>query len=118
MSNISRGFTSHHTGTVPLCSTTGLTLSIERTSISRSLRRAGTDSYTDARVRLRHDVRGEHVRTIMLPAPIVTAAAFAPFGVLPPDEGDGQPTADLEFALDDGWVNFIEHDIDEIEVVD
>jgi Ureidoglycolate lyase len=58
------------------------------------------------------------VRTIELPAPLVTAAAFAPFGVLPPDEGDGEPTADLDFVLDDGWVNYIEHGLDEIEVVD
>jgi ureidoglycolate hydrolase len=43
--------------------------------------------------------------------------AFAPFGVLPPDEGDA-PTADLEFRLDDGWVNFIGHTLDELDVVD
>ena len=46
----------------------------------------------------------------------MTAEAFAPFGVLPPDEGDGHPTADLEFLLDDGWVNYIGHTLDEIEV--
>src|SRR5205085_9547874 len=34
MSNISRGDTSHQTGTVPLCSMTGATSSIDRTSIS------------------------------------------------------------------------------------
>jgi hypothetical protein len=45
-----------------------------------------------------------------------TPASFAPFGVLPPDEGDGGPTADLEFLEGDGWVNFIAHDIGEIEV--
>src|SRR3954471_10114805 len=33
MSFISRGLTSHHTGTVPLCSTTGATSSIDRTSM-------------------------------------------------------------------------------------
>ena len=42
--------------------------------------------------------------------------SFAPFGVIPPDEGDGNPTADLEFTRDDGWVNFIGHTLDEIEV--
>ena len=36
MSFISRGFTSHHTGTVPLCSTTGATSSIDRTSMDPS----------------------------------------------------------------------------------
>src|SRR4051794_40686319 len=34
MSYISRGLNSHHTGTVPLCSTTGCTSSIDRTSTS------------------------------------------------------------------------------------
>ena len=29
-----------------------------------------------------------------------TARRFAPFGVLPPDEGDGHPTADLEFLCE------------------
>ena len=29
----------------------------------------------------------------------LTRAEFAPFGVLPPYEGDGQPTADLEFQI-------------------
>jgi hypothetical protein len=47
---------------------------------------------------------------------VPTRASFAPFGVLPPDEGDGNPTADLEFLLDDGWVNYIGHAIHEIEV--
>jgi hypothetical protein len=47
-----------------------------------------------------------------------TRDSFAPFGVLPPDEGDGQPTADLEFLLNDGWVNYIGHTLDEIEVRD
>ena len=48
----------------------------------------------------------------------MTAEAFAPFGVLPPVEGDGNPTADLVFTRDDGWVNYIGHTLDEIEVVD
>ena len=54
------------------------------------------------------------------PTPVVrealplTRAEFAPFGVLPPYEGDGQPTADLEFLLDDGWVNYIAHSLDEL----
>ena len=38
--------------------------------------------------------------------------------MLPPDEGDGNPTADLEFLRDDGWVNFIGHTLDEIDVRD
>jgi hypothetical protein len=45
-----------------------------------------------------------------------TEASFAPYGVLPPFEGDGHPTADLEFVLNDGWVNYIGHTLDEIEV--
>ena len=44
--------------------------------------------------------------------------SFAPYGVIPPDEGDGNPTADLVFRCDDGWVNFIGHTLDEIEVRD
>ena len=59
-----------------------------------------------------------NLRTIQLTPEPVTAEAFAPFGVLPPDEGDGKQTADLEFTLDDGWVNYIEHTLDEIEVVE
>ena len=35
-----------------------------------------------------------------------------------PIEGDGNPTADLEFLWNDGWVNFIGHTLDEIEVRD
>jgi ureidoglycolate hydrolase len=58
------------------------------------------------------------VRTIELIARPVAPDAFAPFGVLPPDEGDGRPTADLEFLLDDGWVNYIAHALDEIVVDD
>ena len=58
------------------------------------------------------------MRTISLDAEPVTAEAFARFGVLPPDEGDGRPTADLEFLNDDGWVNYIGHSLDEVEVVD
>jgi ureidoglycolate hydrolase len=53
-----------------------------------------------------------------LEAVAATRDAFAPFGVLPPDEGDGAPTADLEFLLNDGWVNYIAHSLDEIPVVD
>jgi ureidoglycolate hydrolase len=58
------------------------------------------------------------VKTIRLDLAPVTAAAFAPFGVLPPDEGDGHATADLEFVKNDGWVNYIAHSLDEIEVTD
>ena len=54
----------------------------------------------------------------VLRAEPVTAEAFAPFGVLPPEEGDGRPTADLEFLANDGWVNYIGHRLDEVEVVD
>lgn len=50
------------------------------------------------------------------PAP-VNGEAFAPFGVVPGDEGVA-PTADLEFRLNDGWVNYIGHTLDEIDVVD
>jgi len=51
---------------------------------------------------------------VRLEAQRLTRAAFAPFGVLPPVEGDGHPTADLEFLRDDGWVNYIEHSLDEL----
>jgi ureidoglycolate hydrolase len=57
-------------------------------------------------------------RTIELRPMPVTAESFAPYGALPPDEGDGNPTADLEFLLDDGWVNYIGHSLDEIDVVE
>jgi ureidoglycolate hydrolase len=53
-----------------------------------------------------------------LDAAPVTRAGFARFGVLPPDEGDGNPTADLEFVLADGWVNYISHSLSEIDVRD
>ncbi len=58
------------------------------------------------------------MRTIPLPLVPVTADAFARFGVLPPDEGDGRATADLEFTRADGWVNYIGHTLAEIDVVD
>ncbi len=47
-----------------------------------------------------------------------TRESFAPFGVVPPEENDGNPTADLEFLWNDGSVNFIGHTLDELEVVD
>ena len=56
------------------------------------------------------------MKTIRLDLEPVTAAAFAPFGALPPDEGDGHATADLEFLQHDGWVNYIAHSLDEITV--
>jgi ureidoglycolate hydrolase len=56
------------------------------------------------------------MRTVTLTPITATRDSFAPFGVLPPDEGDGQPTADLEFLLHDGWVNYIGHTLDEIEL--
>ena len=55
-------------------------------------------------------------RTVELKPGAATIESFAPYGVLPPDEGDGNPTADLEFLLHDGWVNYIGHSLDEIEV--
>jgi ureidoglycolate hydrolase len=58
------------------------------------------------------------MRVLPLSAEPVTAEGFAPFGILPPDEGDGRPTADLEFTRADGWVNYIGHALDEIDVVD
>jgi ureidoglycolate hydrolase len=58
------------------------------------------------------------VRIVELRAELPTPTSFAPFGVLPPDEGDGQPTADLQFLLNDGWVNYISHSLDEIDVRD
>ena len=57
-------------------------------------------------------------RTIELRPEPATRESFAPFGVIPPFEGDGNPTADLEFLANDGWVNFIGHTLDEIEVRD
>jgi ureidoglycolate hydrolase len=58
------------------------------------------------------------MRSVTLEPIEATATSFAPFGVLPPDEGDGRPTADLEFLQNDGWVNYIGHSLDEIEVKD
>jgi len=45
----------------------------------------------------------------------LTADGFAPFGVLPSDEGGPGPSADLVFTLADGWVNFIGHEASEVE---
>jgi ureidoglycolate hydrolase len=56
------------------------------------------------------------MRTVMLEPVAATIESFAPYGVIPPVEGDGNPTADLEFLLDDGWVNWIGHTLGEIEV--
>src|SRR4051812_22507165 len=58
------------------------------------------------------------MRSITLEPIPATIESFAPYGVLPPDEGDGNPTADLEFLLNDGWVNYIGHSLDEIDVRD
>jgi len=58
------------------------------------------------------------MRTVTLQPIAATVESFAPYGALPPDEGDGKPTADLEFLLNDGWVNYIAHSLDEIEVRD
>jgi len=57
-------------------------------------------------------------KTVELVPIEATIESFAPYGVLPPFEGDGKPTADLEFLLNDGWVNFIGHTLDELDVVD
>ncbi len=56
------------------------------------------------------------MRSVTLEPIEATIESFAPYGALPPDEGDGGPTADLEFLLNDGWVNFIGHSLDEIDV--
>jgi ureidoglycolate hydrolase len=56
------------------------------------------------------------VRTIELTVEPATRESFAAYGVIPPFEGDGQPTADLVFTRNDGWVNFIGHRLDEIDV--
>ena len=56
------------------------------------------------------------MRTVRLDAQPATRESFAPFGTLPPDENDGNPTADLVFTRDDGWVNFIGHTLAEVEV--
>jgi ureidoglycolate hydrolase len=60
---------------------------------------------------------GEPETITLTPEP-PTPESFAPYGVLPPDEGDGAPTADLEFRLNDGWVNYIGHTLDEVDVHD
>ncbi len=57
-------------------------------------------------------------RTIELTPEPATREMFAPYGVIPPLEGDGHPTADLVFTRNDGWVNFIGHTLAEIEVRD
>src|SRR5215510_8749921 len=57
-------------------------------------------------------------RVIELKPEPATIESFAPYGVIPPFEGDGQPTANLVFTRDDGWVNYIGHSLDEIEVRD
>jgi ureidoglycolate hydrolase len=57
-------------------------------------------------------------RAIELVPAAATRESFAPFGMLPPEEGDGNPTADLEFLWSDGSVNFIGHTLDELEVRD
>jgi ureidoglycolate hydrolase len=58
------------------------------------------------------------MRAVKLDAQPATRELFAPFGVVPPEESDGNPTADLEFLWNDGSVNFIGHTLDELEVVD
>ena len=58
------------------------------------------------------------VRIVRLATEIATRESFAPFGAIPPEEGDGNATADLEFLWEDGSVNFIGHTLDELEVVD
>jgi ureidoglycolate hydrolase len=57
-------------------------------------------------------------RTIVLQPEPATRETFADYGVIPPFEGDGNLTADLVFTRDDGWVNFIGHTLDEVEVRD
>jgi ureidoglycolate hydrolase len=55
-------------------------------------------------------------RALELKLEPATIESFAPYGVIPPFEGDGNPTANLVFTRDDGWVNFIGHSLSEIEV--
>ena len=55
------------------------------------------------------------MKTVTLEPIAATIESFAPDGARPPAEGDGKPTADLEFLLNDGWVNFIGHTLEEIE---
>ena len=57
-------------------------------------------------------------RIVTLEAIAATRESFAEYGALPPVEGDGNPTADLEFVLNDGWVNYIGHTLAEIDVRD
>src|ERR1700694_207692 len=57
-------------------------------------------------------------RTIELRPEPATPESFAPYGVIPPFEGDGNPTASLVFTRNDAWVNFIGHTLAEIEVRD
>ncbi len=54
------------------------------------------------------------VDTRTLPLVDVTPQAWAPFGSIPSDEGTAHDDADLEFLWNDGHVNFIAHDNDEI----
>jgi ureidoglycolate hydrolase len=58
------------------------------------------------------------MQVVKLDAPLATRASFAPFGDVPPEENDGNPTANLEFLWNDGSVNFIGHTLDELEIVD
>ena len=58
------------------------------------------------------------MRTVRLEALPATRESFAPFGTVPPEENDGNPTSDLEFLWNDGAVNFIGHTLDELDVVD
>jgi ureidoglycolate hydrolase len=58
------------------------------------------------------------MRIVRLDAQPATRDSFAPFGTLPPEENDGNATADLEFLWNDGAANFIGHTLDELEVVD
>jgi Ureidoglycolate lyase len=67
--------------------------------------------------RSQEPIMGE-LTTIDLTPIAATEQSFADYGVLPPTEGDGHPTADLEFLLNDGWVNFIGHTLDEIDARD
>ena len=58
------------------------------------------------------------MRTVRLDALPATRELFAPFGTVPPEENDGNPTSDLEFLWNDGAANFIGHTLDELDVVD
>jgi ureidoglycolate hydrolase len=53
-------------------------------------------------------------RTIVLNTEPVTPETFAPFGAVPSDEGSATDLAETEFLWNDGCVNYISHDRNEV----